>query len=465
MSTSKLLIICLLCLGIFSCSRKSGNKNGVDFPSLIPDVPGTTPSYFCTWSAQDFFATGTKYERRHFVMDSTVFGKTGWAKTFYTPIRKDVYFLLDDGWEVPNNDPGDKYFGCGQLDSVKFPNYGTTWAERLKTLVTKIKAEGWKGTGLWISITQSPKGEFYKNAPEKYWSERLKWSKEAGIAYWKVDWGKDIDSIRLLMNALRDNYYPELIIEHIAGSPPINGEKGSGRVSFEISALQAKRIIYSDVLRTYDVTGPLSIPSTLDRVAEILLHGSSNHTKSLINAEDEAYINATLGCAIGIMRYPIGDAEAGVAPNIFFGGGNRFSNTRPIRKMLDEVLRGVRWQRVAPAFTVNANENRTSPEILFDNWKFQNGEIWAEDLYGKNIRQGAPAIITRGLELPVVTVTKGPKPFVIAARNPNGAISIAALGRTDSTGYHALPAEVILKVGENTGLIGVFGEFHSLTLT
>ena len=64
-------------------------------------------------------------------------------------------------------------------------------------------------------------------------------------------------------------------------------------------------LIFSDVLRTYDITAQLSVPTTLDRVVQILASFDSlPKGKGIINCEDEPYVAASLGCAIGVMRHP-----------------------------------------------------------------------------------------------------------------------------------------------------------------
>jgi hypothetical protein len=61
-------------------------------------------------------------------------------------------------------------------------------------------------------------------------------------------------------------------------------------------------------------------------------------------------------------------------------------------------------------------------------------------------------------------------PFVIASRHPNGALTIATLGRTicsrpTDRKYGTPLAEITLDADKLTGLIGIFGRYQSLTLT
>ena len=179
------------------------------------------------------------------------------------------------------------------------------------------------------------------------------------------------------------------------------------------------------------MTGPLSIPSTLDRVA--LLHKAAKvnpGAQGLIHCEDEVYLAALLGCVMGVRRYPVGQAAAGYEPNIFFGGGERFSSTRPIRKQMDEVARAVRWQRIAPAFTAEGWQATIDDTILWDHWKFGRGETWFTEIVGTIQKQGAPARVARNLPLPAVKPANGGAvPYVLASRFPNGAVAVGTLGR------------------------------------
>ena len=63
---------------------------------------------------------------------------------------------------------------------------------------------------------------------------------------------------------------------------------------------------HTDVYRTYDVTSILSLPTTLDRVAE-MLKGAEGHSEvhGLLNVEDEVYVAAAMGCTMGILRHPL----------------------------------------------------------------------------------------------------------------------------------------------------------------
>lgn len=143
--------------------------------SLIPSTPNTaSPNYVCTWSYQDWFAHNRLKEQRMSPRDTLcheiLFGEKGWAKSLYPGLRGDLIYLLDDGWDLPKA-RGDT-FGSLEVHPSKFPGYGETPPERLKTLVRNVKEAGWKGCGVWICAGEksSVKGEGHH---EDYWRERL----------------------------------------------------------------------------------------------------------------------------------------------------------------------------------------------------------------------------------------------------------------------------------------------------
>jgi hypothetical protein len=131
---------------------------------------------------------------------------------------------------------------------------------------------------------------------------------------------------------------------------------------------------------------------------------------------------------------------------------------------MDEVVRALRWQRIAPPFQAGSGSVKASDEILTDSWVFAPGQTWQKELVGEEVRQGAPACIARNLDLPLVR-SNGEKPFVFATLFPNGAVAIAAQERTGVGNAWYMPVcDVTLRVDDAPGPFGVFGSFHSLTL-
>jgi hypothetical protein len=129
---------------------------------------------------------------------------------------------------------------------------------------------------------------------------------------------------------------------------------------------------------------------------------------------------------------------------------------------MDEVIRSLRWQRIAPPFSPGQGTVSISSEILKDSWIFERGQTWQPEIVGAKVTQGAPACIARNIELPEVHAT-GEKPFVLATRFPNGAVAIAAQERTEVGKAWYMPGcDVTLRVSDASGPFGVFGHFNSL---
>ena len=105
---------------------------------------------------------------------------------------------------------GQKHFFTSILDTLDFPRYSQLEPrDRIKQMNIDIKALGWKGLGLW----------FRGNATKEEMRKHVEWSKHAGIEYWKID-GGDID--HFYASLIKEEIYPELVVEHITGAGPVN---------------------------------------------------------------------------------------------------------------------------------------------------------------------------------------------------------------------------------------------------
>jgi hypothetical protein len=422
--------------------------------SLVPKQSSGKPNYWCTWAAQNYMYgqdlpeldpkvlegdSGSKLA--HSAMtETTLLGRTGWATDFFPKIREDVLFLLDDGWQVGGT-------ATFELDTKKFPSFTGSSAERLRKLDLAIKEAGWRGTALWC-----------RNTPGGDADHRLEsLSQSAGIKYWKVDIGDPTFNLV----RLRDETHIPLTLEHVHGEWPVNGDwRRNGRFGSQPwGSTRMKILQHTDVYRTYDVTSILSLPTTLDRVAE-MLKGAEGHSElhGLLNVEDEVYVAAALGCTMGILRHPLVGMRPGQDADLFFNGPRR------TKQRMDEVVRALRWQRIAPPFSPGFGSVTLSDEILTDSWTFEPDQTWQNEIVGATVRQGAPACLARNIGLPVVKA-KGERPFVFATRFPNGAVAIAAQERTQVGNAWYMPScEVTLSVADASGPYGVFGYFDSLTL-
>ena len=83
----------------------------IEIPNLVPEAPGKSPNYWCTWYAQNYWIGRgeeiTDLKRlsnanaREELNEQTVFGsREGWAVNMLPGSRCDYYFLIDHGWQV-----------------------------------------------------------------------------------------------------------------------------------------------------------------------------------------------------------------------------------------------------------------------------------------------------------------------------------------------------------------------------
>ena len=421
-------------------------------------------SYYCTWLAQNFIAEETGEERaavrpqftgdqgancaRDKVNEYTVFGKDGMAEN---PVkgREELYLVLDDGWDVPFDfDPyaHKDYFGSLEANEQRFPCAKGKPAERLKALNERAKSLGWKGIGIWVAAQKCGKdyNSPFSEMDKEYWRERILWCKQAGVTYWKVDWGTsehDVAFRKFLTDAAAE-LYPELTVEQAICCPPVNGnteEIQNGAVGRfqgdkKISGLSKEAASFSEVFRTYDVTPQFSVASTLDRAAYLL-----PFAKGYLNVEDELYLAAALGCQMGIMR------------SVYGKGLDVWDDS----DRLQEADAALAWQKIAPPFV--GEEVETSEEVLADEWTFKENEFWYQPINGRTIRQGASAIIARNASLPETKAgATGEKPFVVCALN-QGAYSVAVLPRTLNGKRAYVGGRVVCSLNHMPDKIALFG--------
>jgi hypothetical protein len=434
---------------------QSEGSGGRELINLVPAEPSKAPNYWCTWATQNYMyghdlpkldATVLEGEQggdlaRAAMTEENVFATGGWAESFYPKIRNELFFLLDDGWESGGT-------ATFELDTKKFPSFDGTSPERLRKLSLAAQKAGWRGAALWC-----------RNTPDSDRADHLEsLSDSAGVEYWKIDLGDPTFSLVRLRN---ETHIP-LTFEHVHGELPVNGDWHKdgrfGTQSWDSSRMTILR--NTDVYRTYDVTSILSLPTTLDRLAA-MLDGAEGHPeiKALLNVEDEVYVAAVMGCTMGIMRHPLIGMRHGGDPDLFFNG------PRQTKRRLDEVVRAVCWQRIAAPFSPGTGKTAIDKEILLDSWTFEPTQTWQRELVGATVRQGAPARIARNIDLPEVK-TKGDKPFVFAARFPNGAVAIGVQERTRvGHAWYTTGCDVTLSVSDAPGPYGIFGHFDNLTLT
>jgi len=412
--------------------------------SLIPDKPAKVYDYFCTWNLQGYQTNYTgSMNMRAAMNEQSMFGTgpwEGWVE-FFPKIRADLNFVMDDSWDIPqnvNNKPNE-YLGLVELDTTRFPSFKGTPTERLTKLNKKVKSYGWNGVGGWICAQQS-ETVVNHDYMESYWIERLKAAHEAGFDYWKVDWGKEDrnDEWRKTLTRLGRIHAPNLLIEH---------------------AMKNKYIEFSDVFRTYDVENIIATPVTIQRTADLLGYNAKGEAKGIINCEDEPYIAVGLGCAIGVMRHPYnGNLPDGRQDHAFPPVGRNYKNR------LDEVIRGVRWHRIAEPFGV-ANDAFIDTLKLNDYWEVQADETWVNRKVGDVVSESAPARISRNMPLPeIAAISPDKAPFVMASRYPNGATTIVTTERTLGRECVLPPVDVSIQLHDLYKPVGIFGKYKSLVL-
>lgn len=474
-----ILIFILLALGLPCFAQQNPG-------SLVPITPSQAPDYYCTWNLQGFvtshtFGRGSNDFRAEMNEDNlfgthkvyqkddtkTIDGVTytvdsryqGWLDHFPS-IRQDLLFVLDDSWDIPSNFNSKRPHGINYdnehlatltIDPTRFPSFAGKDEERMSHLVNAVKDKGWKGLGGWICaqnpicLTKKYTGqqntlENSKNwsakQEEKYWKKRLKESQESGFLYWKVDWGnKDRDDVfRQNLSQWGREVAPDVIIEHASF------QDGGPHKPYYIT--------FSKVLRTYDVRADLSQAQTISRVAEVLSMGKAERENwGIINCEDEAYIAAGLGCAIGIMRHPYVGAYPNGKPDGVFDAGNRLMKNR-----LNEIVRAVRWHRIALPFSADGKYS-ISDEMLFDS--------------SKSNRCEAPARVSRRMPLPDilgVDAFNEEKPYVLASLYDNECVSVAVINRLIDGDYKQQKVDVRVQPKRWDRKVGIFGHYHSLTL-
>ncbi len=419
-------------------------------------------SYWCTWGTQNWCVSYGKGEwtpeklaflgdqvgasgARSMMNEKSLFGEDGFLQ-LYPEIRSDLYFMLDDGWDVPYG-AGDtishKVFGSLELNEQRFPSIKGDPQERLLELNCRAKAAGWKGLGIWIAAQKAADDyeKPFSDADKKYWENRILWSKFADIRYWKVDWGTQTqnNAFREFLTDTAKTLYPDLIIEHATCMIPINGIEADA-VAGTVCRFADDKIIcsmavsvagFSQVFRTYDVLPALSVVSTLDRVVQLL-----PAAKGYLNCEDEVYLGAALGCQLGIMRSK-------------YGVGIESENSR-----LDEPVAAIKWQRYCPPFT--GGQTICSDDVLVDEYHFEENETWYGVLNEKTVRQGAPAVIARNTALPEVQ-TNGTAPFVVAAQHPNGNYAVCVLPRNVDNKRTYVGGVIHCPQTMKPEMIGIFG--------
>jgi hypothetical protein len=470
-------------ISIFIASILAGCTGDKEAQNLVPNEVGIAANYWCTWYWQNYLIlegrevtnpdAGTVYTNsaaREHMTEETIFGENGMARIMLPKIRSDYFFVIDHGWQdksIPKNT-----FFTMIMDTLDFPKYAHLEPkERIKKMNSEIKDLGWKGLGLWVRGSPS----------EEQMRTFVNWSKYAGIEYWKIDGG---DIRHYYASKLKNELYPELILEHITGAGPINPkwdipgltlypsvynheelvsqpldtslEKATKKVKQSLEVIKN-----TDVFRTYDAAPLLVSTTTMQRIHDILLQtAGKNVYKAFLNIQDDCNIAAALGLLVAVKRHPM------KTPRVYKGKDLHFqiSGERHVDKRLNEMDRFALWQRIAPPMPAGYGTYKFSNQNHVDSIVFKESDTWFKPTYGKMVRQSAPAIMARNIALPEVGDNEL-APYVLASKFPNGAIAIATEGRVmpNQSWIHPKTDVLLKEVALNTP-IGIFGYYKSLTL-
>lgn len=433
--------------------------------NLIPENGPDTGNYWCTWDTQyrmNSLEDGkSSLHLRNILDDDFLFGSKKLITEYFQNVRKDIYVLLDDGWDVPRGIPGNgkiSVFGSLILHEDRFPEFtGEPW-ERLHKIRNRVKELGYRGLGLWICANAAGEAEadpFTMESAREYWKERAIWCRKAGVDYWKVDWGYHSgDNVyRDMMTETVKQYAPDLKIEHAVcrwamDEQPLDSE------------MLAELLGCCDFYRTYDVTREFNYSTAIRRAWEALsLTAPPRYgCEEIINVEDAPYLAAGLGCSMGIMRHP---AWGGTQTDVL-GFGLKYN----------EVERALHWQRIAPPFGAVRAQTQAAKEKLTD-WTSTidgpDGKGWLSHVFDRQdtIQEKAPRMLARNMEFPAVYAEEEELPFIVCSRHPqNGAVSLAFLPRTIGERKHVTPkVDAALTLGALERPVGIFGEFRTLTIS
>ncbi|MDR3245444.1 MAG: hypothetical protein LBT50_03325 [Prevotellaceae bacterium] len=460
-------IFYLLLVGACSPSSKEGG------PDWVPEMPGSAPNYWCTWYAQnywqqrggeitDFDKINNPNAREELTYKHIFDPEEGWAVTYLPRGRSDYYFLIDHGWQTKKQDErlfeAEPFFSL-QIDVRDFPEYGYTRPEEaLRLFNEEIRSYGWKGLGIWV------RGELTPALAEQF----VKWSKYAGIGYWKID-GGDIANFNAFK--AKEQFFPELVLEYVTPAGNLNpGWEQPGQQSYPSiyktdirHKEQTLRVLQnSDVFRTYDASPILMSTTTLRRVHDILQETHSQpQYRSILNVQDDCNVAAALGCLVASKRHP------NYGERLYKGRDlhHQLSGKRHMQKRMNEPERLGRWQRIAPPFPSGEGTYLASDYDWIDCYPYDEYATWNKATYGKVVYQSAPAIMARNMPLPEVELIDETGPYVVATAYPNGPVCVATEGRVSPENEWFYPrAKVTIQVSDAYQPIGIFGYYEQLTL-
>lgn len=432
------------------------------------------PDYYCTWLEQ-----GRRWAKENYpfsdplaawaigapdmVNSHDLLGPDGMSEAVPADLRSELIFLIDSGWDVPYGtvNADDIKFGTLDADTERFPETaGKSPADKLSWLSAEFKKKGWKGIGIWVAAHEA-NGLLEGEKQTAFWRQKLIESKEAGVLYWKVDWGKrmyDADFRRMLTELGRE-IYPELWIEHALVPPGhLNDGKGTGYFRDERCLVSADgQLRFADVFRTYDCTWSVNNSVTMGRAAVMmkLAEGKECSGKCILNLESAPVLAVALGGTFGVMTPP----ASSILPEELAAADDSMDNAR---LGFDDLRAAVNFRRSAAPSAVGLKEtvNNISAEWLTD-------EYVLPPIYGSDsgkVKIMVPAVITRGIPLPQVNAGDGDVPMLAATAYPGNVYAFAALPRAIDGEIKNPAAEVVFALPSAPEKVGIFGVFGKITL-
>lgn len=426
------------------------------------------PDYFCTWLEQGrLWAKENPHCKNPIevwcvgapdMLDSNrLFGEGGMALSMPEELRQQLLFMVDSGWDVPYGTPNARDLDFGGLipDESRFPEVSALKDEvsRLQWLVERIRQCGWRGVGVWVPAHE--RGQLLEGAAQRdYWRKKIEQSRQAGVNYWKVDWGRRMydPEFREMLTTLGKEIYPELWIEHALVPPGhLNDGKGEGYFNDRRCLDSARgQLAFADIFRTYDCTWSVAYSVTMGRAATMmqLAEQITCRGRGYLNLESLPMLAMGLGGTYGTMAPPL----SSVLPEEMAKQDDSLDNAR---LGYNEVLCAVNFRRLAAPSPVGMQdvENHISQQWLTDEYDLP--PIYGSDAGWVTVR--VPSAISRGLPLPEMRALEDAPPMVAATRYPNGVYALAFPPRAVQGKVRSPRSECILTLPEKLNKVGIFG--------
>lgn len=374
--------------------RKTDRRRPLNF---IPPAPGSTPNYWCTWSCQGYClqtpectvadSMGDKggeaitEGQRYVLNEDNIIGPRGWAQRFFPDCRGDLFLVSDTAGICRDMITGRI---SDRLNWMR-TSFRPVLARPLNACVSSTTFAGMRAGAVQVCG--------FARRRRRYTSRRVRTARRnattgapacCGAATPVSGIGKLTGGARMFdlrwrqwLTELAREVAPDLVVEHSVMELETFTDFGANwRLPPDKLDECGDALGFSEVLRTYDVLSQHSVATTLARVAQLTAIGRQTGGNGTLNCEDEVYLGAALGYALGVMRYPL-----------------------------------------APAFGTAAVDILIDDNVLYDTWTYRPGDTWCQAVIGKCSRQGAPARVARGLALPEVYGGGEERPFVVASRH------------------------------------------------